>query len=530
MKALKAWFKPAGILRALLECFVLGIALSGTVELLGSNTESSFSYNATLFSNTLLAFWLMVRLRIVDGKWGRKVGFDLLAAFLLTLLVSLVIPKFFVLIGRPERDNATYRLFVLLGLISGPMFAGFRLGRYFWAWWQRKRQHKLLWELIHIQLSLAALMAVLFIASGEVFLLLSAYPPLNVGEEGLLVAVTSRLMETLLPYLGITVLITLGLLALLMAPAALVSYLSVRRLTNRLNHLAEATQRLRQGDYQARAEVQGADEIARLQQDFNAMADDLEYAFGALSEERDKVSRLLDARRQLTANTSHELRTPVATLQSYLDSLAERKDLPAAVQGDIDILQNEVHHLTRLIDDLFTLSQAEVGALEIVSEPVEISSLARQVAGAFRPLAWQSGKVVLVVEAETDPVIEVDPDRMEQVLANLIRNAIHHTPPGGIISLQVREDAQTVQIHIRDTGEGISEEDLPHIWERFYRGQAAKTSGHRGAGLGLSLVRELVTEMGGEISVFSQTGMGTEFIMSFNLRQGDQLETTPQQV
>jgi signal transduction histidine kinase len=138
--------------------------------------------------------------------------------------------------------------------------------------------------------------------------------------------------------------------------------------------------------------------------------------------------------------------------------------------------------------------------------------------------------VVLVVEAESDPIIAVDPDRMEQVLANLIRNAIHHTPPGGIISIQVREEEQTIKLHIRDTGEGISEEDLPHIWERFYRGEEARVSGHRGAGLGLSLVRELVSDMGGEISVLSQPGMGTEFIMSFNLRQGDQRETKSQQV
>jgi signal transduction histidine kinase len=529
MKTRKKAFKPVGIPRALLECLVLGLVLRGELGLLKMDLQSGIFYNATLFISTLIAFWMMLRLRIVDGKWGRKIGFDLLAGFLLTLLTSLVIPSFFALIGRSLMDTPI-GLFSLLAMVSGPLFVVFRAGRYFWEWWQRKRQHKLIWELIHIQLSLAGLIAILFIVTGEIFLILSSYPPLDIEGEGLVMAVTSRLMETILPYLGITILLTLGMLVILLAPAALVSYLSVRRLTNRLGHLADATQRLRQGDYQARAEVQGADEIAQLQQDFNGMAEDLEYAFGALSEERDKVEWLLEDRRQLTANTSHELRTPVATIQSYLDSLSEREGLPESVQSDLNILQNEVHHLTRLIDDLFTLSQAEVGALEIVSEPVEIASLVRQVAGVFRPLAWQSGKVVLVVEAESDPIIAVDPDRMEQVLANLIRNAIHHTPPGGIISLQVREEGQEVKLHIRDTGEGISEEDLPHIWERFYRGEEARASGHRGAGLGLSLVRELVSEMGGEISVLSQPGMGTEFIMSFNLRQGDQRETKPQQV
>ena len=530
MKERKKGFAPIGILRALLEALILGLVLHGAFSLLRTPPQSGLSYNTTLFFNTLIAFWLMFRLRIAEGQWGRKIGFELLAGFLLTVVTSLVVPVLFALISRTLMGSPNFGSFSLLGLVSGPMFVVFRVGRYFWIWWQGKRQHKLIWELIHIQLSLAALIAIIFIVSGEVFLILSTYPPLNIKEEGLVVAVTSRLMETILPYLGVTVLLTLLMLAVLLAPAALVSYLLVRRLTGRLSHLAEATRRLRQGDYQARAEVQGTDEIAQLQQDFNGMAVDLEYAFGALSEERDKVSRLLEDRRQLTANTSHELRTPVATIQSYLDSLSERAGLPESVQGDVSILQNEVHHLTRLIDDLFTLSQAEVGALEFVSEPVEIASLVRQVAGVFRPLAWQSGKVVLVVEAESDPIIAVDPDRMEQVLANLIRNAIHHTPPGGIISLLVREDGQEVKLHVRDTGEGINEEDLPHIWERFYRGEEARASGHRGAGLGLSLVRELVTEMGGEISVLSQTGIGTEFIMSFSLRQGDQRETKTQQV
>jgi signal transduction histidine kinase len=528
MKTGKSWARPVGLLRALLECLGLGILLFGAFSLFNPDTQSSLFYNTSLFLNILLAFWLMLRVRIIEGKWGKKIGFDLLAALLLALLTSLILPGFFILIDRPLGGDIAFESFSFLGLISGPLFVGFRIGRYFWEWWQRKRQHKLVWELIHIQLSLIVLTAILFILAGILFLNLSNFPQ-GAGSEGnLVLTIASRLMKTILPYLGITVLLTLVALVLFMAPAALVSYLSVRRLTNRLDRLTQATQRLKQGDTQARIEVQGEDEIAQLQRDFNAMADDLAYAFDALNEEKEKVSRLLENRKQLTANTSHELRTPVATIQSYLDSLSEQQDLPETVQDDVTILQNEVQHLTRLIDDLFTLSQAEVGALVMVSEPVKVTSLVHQVAGAFRPLAWQSGKVVLVVEAETDPIIEGDPDRLEQALANLIRNAIHHTPPGGIISLQVIEDGQTAKIHIRDTGEGISEEDLPHIWERFYRGQGNRDADQRGAGLGLSLVRELVTDMGGEISVTSQTGIGTEFIMSFNLRQGVRRETTTQ--
>lgn len=528
MRTGKSGFKSVGLARSLLETLGLGLLLFGSIHLFNNDTQNSLFYNTSLFFDILLAFWLMIRLRIRDGKWIVKVAIDLPAALMLTLLTSLVIPLVFNLMGRQLDPSATFGLFSLLGLTSGPIYIGFRIGRYFWAWWQRKRQHRLVWELIHIQLSLIALIAVLFILAGIIFLNLSNLPQISGNEDNLVITLASRLMETILPYMSVTIVLTLGALVLFMGPAALVSYLSVKRLTNRLDHLAQAAQRLQQGDYQARAEVQGEDEIAQLQRNFNAMADDLAYAFDALNEEKNKVSLLLENRKQLTANTSHELRTPVATIQSNLDSLSERDNLPDSIRQDLVILQNEVQHLTRLIDDLFTLSQAEVGALVIETKPVEVASLVHQVAGAFKPLAWQSGKVMLVVEAQTDPIIEADPDRLEQVLANLIRNAIHHTPPGGIISLLVEEDSQTVRIHLRDTGDGISEEDLPHIWERFYRGQGNPSTDQRGAGLGLSLVRELVNDMGGEISVSSQPGMGTTFIMSFNLRQGVHRETTAQ--
>jgi signal transduction histidine kinase len=159
-----------------------------------------------------------------------------------------------------------------------------------------------------------------------------------------------------------------------------------------------------------------------------------------------------------------------------------------------------------------------------------VSTLARQVAGAFRPLAWQVGKVTIVAESKTDPVIQADPDRLEQILANLFRNAVQHTPPGGIISLLIETKDEQAVITVRDTGEGIDPEELPQIWERFYRGENADVSYNRGAGLGLALVKEFVIAMGGQIEVSSEPGLGTEFIIRFNLLQGDHRETLSQQV
>ncbi len=530
MKKLNRFFKPAGILRVLLECLILGLVLIGILPAIADRVENFLITNSMIFFNAILSFWMAVRLRLPKGKWGRKLGFEIVYTILLTLLIMVIVPVLLLLVGLSPYQSAMIGVYVFWSLAITLFYLFFRALRYIWCWWQGKRKQRLIWDLMHIQLSMAALVAVTLIILGGVFTVWNADQLYPHDVEGPLVSFVLRMIETVLPYLGITLAITIGVLVLLLLPAALISYWSVKRFTNRLDHLAETTKQIRQGNYDARATVQGEDEIAQLQQDFNIMAADLQDAITALGEERDKVAQLLDSRRQLTANASHELRTPVATIQAYLESITERSDLSPQTSSDLETVQKEVQHLSRLIDDLFTLSRAEVGALEIVTVPVAVSTLVRRVAGAFQALAWQASKVAIVAESETDPTIEADPDRLEQVIANLLRNAINHTPPGGIISVVIEAADDQAVIHVRDTGEGITSDDLPHIWERFYRGSSAASREHRGAGLGLALVRELVTGMGGEITVSSQPDLGTEFIIRFNLLQGDHREKTSQQV
>ncbi len=530
MKKLRQFFEPAGLLRALAECLVLGLVLIGLLPLILDRVENFVIANALVFYNAILAFWLAIRLRLPRGKWGRKFGFEVVYAVLLTLLIAVLIPVLLLLVGLSPYQLSVSGVYVFWSLTISLFYLLFRVARYIWCWWQEKRKQRLIWDLMHIQLSLVALVAVSLIFLGGIAIIINAENLNPYQTDGPLVNFVLRMVQTVLPYLGITLAVTLGALLVLLLPAAFVSYLSVKRFTSRLDHLAETTRQLRQGDYDARAEVQGEDEIAQLQQDFNVMAVELQSAITALGAERDKVAQLLESRRQLTANASHELRTPVATIQAYLESVAERQDLPPEVLSDLSTVQNEIKHLSRLIDDLFTLSRVEVGALEIVVTPVAVSTLVRRVAGAFQALAWQVSKVAIVAESESDPIIEADPDRLEQVIANLLRNAIHHTPPGGIVSLVIEEENSKAVIHVRDTGEGIASEELPHIWERFYQGSNAANQEHRGAGLGLALVRELVNSLGGEISVSSQPELGTEFIIRFNLLQGDHCEKTSQRV
>jgi len=241
------------------------------------------------------------------------------------------------------------------------------------------------------------------------------------------------------------------------------------------------------------------------------MASDLERTLSALEAERDTVTGLLDTRRELVASVSHELRTPVATMRGYLESaLANWDDAPPpTLRHDLEVIEREISRLQALIDDLFTLSRAEVGRLTLRCEPTDVGELIQRVVDTSAPLAWASGRVQIVSElAPNLPAALVDAGRLEQILRNLTHNSLRNTPPGGIIVIAASADSDTIRLEVRDTGEGIASEDLPHIWERFYRG--AKGDDYN-AGLGLALVKELTIAMGGSVVVESLPGQGCCF-------------------
>jgi signal transduction histidine kinase len=315
------------------------------------------------------------------------------------------------------------------------------------------------------------------------------------------------------PFAAVVLVILGGLLVVLLPPSAVFSYFVARRTTRRLSDLAEAARGLQRGDLSARSPVAGDDEVAQLQKDFNRMAEDLERMTFDLAEERDKVTRLLESRRELTASVSHELRTPVATLKGTLESALKSEPQNAEqLTRDLEVMAGEVDRLQRLIEDLFTLSRAEVTSLGLSLEAVNLETLVRRQIEAFSKLAWERSRVELTVEVSSglDPVW-VDPDRLEQVLANLLRNAVRHTPPGGIVAVRAAESDGRVRVEVCDTGPGIPLEELPRIWDRFYRGERARQAEPQGAGLGLALVRELTEAMEGRVSVQSREGEGSCF-------------------
>ncbi len=308
--------------------------------------------------------------------------------------------------------------------------------------------------------------------------------------------------------------ITICLFAL--PPIALFSYLFVRPTTRRIETLAQAASALRAGNYALRVNVVGEDEVARLQADFNAMAAELEHTMQELQHERDTVSALFQERRDLIANVSHDLRTPVATIRSYLEStLANLDEQPStALRQDMQVMEHQTIRLQALIDDLFTLARVEVDKLEIRCVPTDIVLCTQRIVNAFASLAWRKNKVEVIIEAGSSiPYALTDSSRLEQVLQNLLHNAVRHTPPGGIVIVTIDAPTNMVRLQVKDTGEGIAPDKLPHTWNRFYRGESAGIQGENRTGLGLAIVKELTEAMQGTVSVASIEGQGTCFTL-----------------
>ena len=208
---------------------------------------------------------------------------------------------------------------------------------------------------------------------------------------------------------------------------------------------------------------------------------------------------------------SHELRTPIATVRGYLESALQRDGVvPSELRTDLETMEREVGRLQHLIDDLFTLSRAEVGRLAVRSEPTQVGAVVQHVVDAQAPLAWRQRRVQVLAQLVDDlPAARADAERLEQIVSNLVNNAIRHTPPGGLVAVAVCPEPAGVRIEVRDTGEGIALEELPRVFERFYRGDGS--DGRVGAGLGLALVKELAETMGGTVEATSTPGEGSCF-------------------
>jgi signal transduction histidine kinase len=283
--------------------------------------------------------------------------------------------------------------------------------------------------------------------------------------------------------------------------AALLVFAPARR---RLRALERATERLGRGDLQARAPEDGRDEIARVAQAFNRMARELAI--------RDEALRSADrARRQMLADVSHELKTPLTSLRAYLETLR----LPG-VENDpekraryLATMQQETRRLERIVSDLLELARYESGGWVLDVRVFSVERLFQQVAARHEPEASARGVTIVSHVDEDADQITGDPHRIDQAIDNLVANALRHSMHGGLIALQATRAGSAATLSVTDTGEGIAPEHLPHVFDRFYKVDASRPGGGAGSGLGLSIVKAIVERHDGTVDVASRPGRTT---------------------
>jgi two-component system sensor histidine kinase BaeS len=275
-----------------------------------------------------------------------------------------------------------------------------------------------------------------------------------------------------------------GIVALLMA------LLLTRRLTKPLVGLAATARSFAAGDRAARAATDAPGELGELGQTFNEMADE--------------VTAGEDARRHLSADVAHELRTPLAALQGGLEELTVG-DRPAD-QATLAALHLQAVRLGRIVADLAELSQAEAAGPRLEPQDVELADLVRSGLGVWQSTVEAAGQV-LRTELEDGVWVWADPDRLHQVVGNLLTNAVRHCRPGDTVTVSVAASGRRAVVAVADTGPGIPAADVPHVFDRFWR--AGDRAGTPGSGRGLPVARALVEASGGQISLESQEGVGT---------------------
>ena len=292
-------------------------------------------------------------------------------------------------------------------------------------------------------------------------------------------------------------------LALALGGTAAAAWIIFGPANRRLRRLEEATLRLGAGDLAARAPAEGGDEIASVAAAFNRMADELTAS--------DR------SRRQLLADVSHELMTPLTAIRGYAETLAHPQASadPDARSRYAGIIQEEVRRLEALVGDLLDLTRLDRDSGDkrepIAWSTVPLDDLFARVIDRYRLDADRQGVALRASVGPGAPAVPGDPLRLEQALSNLVANALRHTPAGGRVEIESRREARVIALQVRDTGSGIAPAHLPHIFERFYKADEARSGGAAGSGLGLSIVRAIAERHGGTVSVRSEPGVETVF-------------------
>jgi signal transduction histidine kinase len=286
-------------------------------------------------------------------------------------------------------------------------------------------------------------------------------------------------------------------LVIALVVAVIMTYFISRHLTRPLLDLTKAAERIARGDFRKRVQVQTDDEIGHLALAFNRMMGQLE--------------ELEAVRREFIANVSHELRSPLTSIRGFVQGLVDDV-IPEEEKGHyLRLTLKETERLNRLIDQILDAARVDSGQFALNKENVDIVQLVRHAVETMEPAIREKGQHLQVDLPAVAVRGHVDPDRVEQIVINLVSNAWQYTPEGGKIEVSLRQERDQAVITVSDTGEGISPQDLPHIWDRFFKADRSRTSKKVGTGLGLSIVKNLVDAHHGRVAVESTVGVGSVF-------------------
>ncbi|HUI72324.1 MAG TPA: HAMP domain-containing sensor histidine kinase [Spirochaetia bacterium] len=299
-----------------------------------------------------------------------------------------------------------------------------------------------------------------------------------------------------------------GILTLILALIAtiLVGLSVFFLLTRRLRSLADAVRGFERGDLSQRVEVRGNDELGALGRNFNKMASTIEA-------DVEKLRLAERMRTDLIGNISHDLRTPLASIKGYLETMVLKgaQLVPEERERFLEISIRNTTNIQRLVEDLLELAMLDARQVSLKPEPMQVADLAQDVVLKLTPQAERAGVTLSVDRAEELPLVSGDAGMIERVLTNLIDNALRYTPPTGSALVTLTAELGAVRVTVTDTGAGIDPEDIPHIFDRFYRGDKSRGRTTGGAGLGLAIARQILELHGSMLGVQSRPGEGAQF-------------------